>query len=214
MKILALDSALKRASAAILSENHVLGAASGEGSAALAVLAGRALAASGLAARDLDAVAATVGPGSFTGIRAGLALASGLALAAGIPVVGVSVAEAIAASLPDVPPGAFGEHLWVAIDSRRGHVFLDRAGELASYALASLPRPAGPVVLAGDAAEAVAPFLGAEARLAAVLLPDAAGVARAAALRLAGRLPPRASLPLYVDPPAALPAEGARPSPA
>lgn len=210
MKILALDSALGRASAAILSGNHVLGAASGEGSAALAVLAARALVASGLAVRDLDAVAATIGPGSFTGIRAGLALASGLALAAGIEVVGVSVAEAIAVLLPDVPP----ERLWIAIDSRRGHVFLDRAGELASCALASLPRPAGPVVLAGDAAEAVAVFLGAEARLAGIRLPDATGVARAAALRLGGRLPPRSALPLYVDPPAALPAQGARPSPA
>lgn len=209
MKILALNSALRRSSAAVLSEYHVLGAASGEGSAALAVLAAQALAASGLRMRDLDAVAATVGPGSFTGIRAGLALASGLALAAGIPVVGVSVGETIAALLPNVS----SDRLWVAIHSRRGRIFLERAGEITSWELAGLPKPTSPAVLAGDAAATVAAFFGPEVRLAEIVLPNAAGVARAAALRLVGRLPPRPAAPLYVDPPAALPAEGARPSP-
>jgi tRNA threonylcarbamoyladenosine biosynthesis protein TsaB len=209
LRLLALDSALARASAAVLEDGRVLGAASGAGGAALAVLAAQALAASGLAACALGAVAATVGPGSFTGIRAGLALAAGIGLAAGIPVVGVSVGEAIAAVLPEIPP----DQLWVAIDSRRGRVFLERAGEVSSWALPALPPPAGPVVLAGDAAEAAAAALGAEARLAKIRLPDAVGVGRAAALRLAGLLPPRPAVPLYVDPPAALPAVGARPPP-
>ena len=51
-------------------------------------------------ARRLDLIAVTVGPGSFTGIRAGLALAHGIALAAGVPIVGVTVGEALADSLP------------------------------------------------------------------------------------------------------------------
>jgi tRNA threonylcarbamoyladenosine biosynthesis protein TsaB len=210
VKILALDSALARASAAVLADGCVVGAASGSESRELAVLAARALASSGLAVGDLDAVASTIGPGSFTGIRAGLALAAGIGLAAGIPVVGVSVGEAIAALLPEVA----SDRLWVAIDSRRGRIFLERAGEITSWDRAALPKPSAPVALAGDGAAAAAASLGPVARFAGILLPDAAGVGRAATLRLGGQLPPRPAAPLYVDPPAALPSKGARPPPA
>jgi tRNA threonylcarbamoyladenosine biosynthesis protein TsaB len=212
VRILALDSALARASAAVIEDGRVLGAATGEGGGVLALLAAQALAAAGLVGRDLGAVAATVGPGSFTGIRTGLALAAGIGLAAGIPLVGVSVGEAIAAMLPDVPPC----RLWVAIDSRRGRIFLEREGQVTSWAIVALPRPAGPMVLAGDAAEVVEASLvalGVEVRLAAIRVGDAVGVGRAAARRLAGLLPPRAAAPLYVDPPAALLPEGTRPPP-
>ncbi|HUC17719.1 MAG TPA: tRNA (adenosine(37)-N6)-threonylcarbamoyltransferase complex dimerization subunit type 1 TsaB [Acetobacteraceae bacterium] len=212
MRILALDSALARASAAVIEDGQVLGAASGEQSGMLARLAEQALAAAGLAGRDLGAVAATVGPGSFTGIRTGLALASGIGLASGIPVIGVSVGEAIAALLPNVPRA----RLWVAIDSRRGRIFLERDGQITSSTLAALPRPEGPVVLAGDAAEMMETALvalGVEARLAEIRVSDATGAARAAGLRLAGLLPPRTAAPLYVDPPAVRHAEGLRPPP-
>ena len=60
-------------------------------------------------------------------------------------------------------------------------------------------------MVAGDAAEAVAERLaarGVDALLSAVRLPDAGAAARVAALRLAGRLPPLAARPLYVEPPA------------
>ena len=81
----------------------------------------------------------TVGPGSFTGIRAGLALAHGIALAAGVPVVGVTVGEALADSLPYL-----GERqLWVAIDSRRGRVFLERDDTVVATPLDALPTPDG-----------------------------------------------------------------------
>ena len=90
--------------------------------ALLPVMARDVLAEAAMRATSLDLVAVTVGPGSFTGIRAGLALAHGIALAAGVPVVGVTVGEALADSLPYL-----GErHLWVAIDSRRGRIFLER----------------------------------------------------------------------------------------
>ncbi len=218
LRILALDAALGRRSVAIVAGEVTLAEASEAGDRAmgerLAPMAAAALHSAGLAAWELDAVAVTVGPGSFTGIRAALALAHGIALAAGRVPVAVTVAEAMAAALPALGARA----LWVATDSRRGRVFLDIGGRLSAVPLAALAQPAGPVALAGDAAIAVM------ARLAArgcdVLLTDARevrarDVALVAAARLAGTLSPLACLPLYVDPPEArLPLGGLRPAPA
>jgi tRNA threonylcarbamoyl adenosine modification protein YeaZ len=176
-------------------------------------MASRVLAASAIPATALDAIAVTVGPGSFAGLRSAIALAQGLALAAGRPVIGVRVAEALAATLA-LPPG---RALWVAIDSRRNRIFLDRDGQIAPVALDALPRPPGPIALAGDAAIEVACRLaarGADVMLTDARLPDAVAVARIGALRLAGALPPLAAQPLYIDPPEAkLPAGGLRPAP-
>jgi tRNA threonylcarbamoyladenosine biosynthesis protein TsaB len=217
MRILALDAALARCSAAVLEGTTVLAheaAPGGRGQPALlAPMASRVLAASAIPATALDAIAVTVGPGSFAGLRSAIALAQGLALAAGRPVIGVRVAEALAATLA-LPPG---RALWVAIDSRRNRIFLDRDGQIAPVALDALPRPPGPIALAGDAAIEVACRLaarGADVMLTDARLPDAVAVARIGALRLAGALPPLAAQPLYIDPPEAkLPAGGLRPAP-
>ena len=100
---------------------------------------------------------------------------------------------------------------------RRGRIFLDRAGIIAPESLTALPRPPGPVALAGDAAAEVAARLaarGADVMLTDARLPDAIHVARVAARRLAGTLAPLEAQPLYVDPPEAkLPAAGLRPPP-
>ncbi len=218
MKLLALDAALARCSAAVVADGrvraHQAAAARRGQPALLAPMVQAVLAQSGLAASGLDAVAVSVGPGSFAGLRAAIALAQGIALAAGRPVIGVRVAEALAASLA-LPPR---RTCWVAIDSRRGRVFLDRGSSIEPFALTELPRPAGPVAIAGDAAlEVVARMAarGDDVMLTDARLPDAIHVATVAARRLAGDLPPLDAQPLYIDPPEAkLPAGGLRPPPA
>ncbi|WP_235035546.1 tRNA (adenosine(37)-N6)-threonylcarbamoyltransferase complex dimerization subunit type 1 TsaB [Roseomonas sp. 18066] len=212
MRILALDGALARASAAVWSEGRVLAARSAEGARGQAValppMVAEVLAEAGIKATALDAVAAVVGPGGFTGIRAALALAQGLALAAGRPAIGVSTGEALAAGLPAALRATHA--VWSVTDTRRGRVLLERfpTGSLVAlgppepFALDALPVPEGPVALVGDAAPLVAAVLGDAALLTEALLPEAAAVAAVAALRLQGALAPRACLPLYVEPPA------------
>jgi tRNA threonylcarbamoyl adenosine modification protein YeaZ len=204
MLVLALDSALASCTVGLVADGALRASqhqAAGRGQASLLpVMAAALLQQAGVTAHELDLVAVTIGPGSFTGIRAGLALAHGIALGAGIPVVGVTVGEALADSLPHLG----GRRLWTAIGSRRGRIFLERDGIVEARPLDDLPAPDGPVAVAGDAAVALA------ARLAArdgdVMLTDAR--------RLAGALPARAAQPLYVDPPEArLPAGGLRPAP-
>ena len=69
----------------------------------------------------IDAIATTVGPGSFTGVRLGLSAARGLTLASDRPILALTAFEALAAGLaPDGRPVA------IAIDSRRGPVFVQR----------------------------------------------------------------------------------------
>ncbi|MGH7118696.1 MAG: tRNA (adenosine(37)-N6)-threonylcarbamoyltransferase complex dimerization subunit type 1 TsaB [Acetobacteraceae bacterium] len=213
MPLLALHAALGVASAAIIDGRRVLALeADPAGAAQLAVLASRVLRVAGVVSGDLGGVAASVGPGSFTGIRTTLALAAGIGLAAGKPVIGVSVGEALAAILP---PFA-ARTLWVVIRARRQRVFLERAGQVTSFELAAVPVPSGPVLLSGDAAMPVAERLaraGADAALATILTADAAAVGLAGAARLAGSLPPRRALPLYAEPPAVRLPTGLRPIP-
>jgi tRNA threonylcarbamoyladenosine biosynthesis protein TsaB len=153
----------------------------------------RVLAEAGCTADSLDVVAATVGPGSFTGLRIGLAAARGLALAVGARTVPVTSLEALAhaAGPADTP-------LLAALDSKRGDLFcqwFDGAGgpmdapavRLVADAVALAPAPAFRV--AGDAADAVIAAAAAAGRTALFVdtceLPDAVSVAALAVARLA-----------------------------
>ena len=172
--------------------------------AALPAMAAAVLEEAGIGAAALSLIAVTVGPGSFTGLRAALALAHGIGLAAGVPVAGVTVGEAL------FDPGE-PRLQWTAIDTRRGRVFLECGGEVRPAGLDDLPTPPGPLLVSGDAAVAVAERLRARGFdvLLGPALPGAAGIAAAALRRAEAGLPVRPAQPLYVDPPEARPASAA-----
>lgn len=216
MRVLALDAALARCSAAVVVDGATLAGrqiAAARGHAALLpALTREVLNEARLAPVNLDLIAVTVGPGSFTGLRTALALAHGLSRATGVRLAGVSVGEALAEALPHLG----GRQLWSAIDSRRGRIFLECGGSIAAVTLDALPDAAGPVAVAGDAAIAVAARLAArdvDVMLTDARLPLARHVALAAQRQLNGALPCRKVQPIYVDPPEArLPPPGSRPA--
>nr|WP_294546721.1 tRNA (adenosine(37)-N6)-threonylcarbamoyltransferase complex dimerization subunit type 1 TsaB [uncultured Rhodopila sp.] len=206
MRILALDSAVSRCSATIVAGAGVIcgfqqdlerGHAS-----VLAVMARDCLRDAGLTAAGMDAIAVTVGPGSFTGIRGGIALALGIAVSADRPVIGVTVGEALAESLPHLG----GRLLWCAIPSRRGRIFLETGDSVLSLAIDRLPDPGHPVAVAGSAAPEVAARLaarGVNVMLTDARLPAGRHIAAVAERRFRGAIRPLAAEPLYVDAPEA-----------
>ena len=204
--VLTLDAALPGCSAGIVRDGVVLSMRVADGArgnlAALPAMAAAVLEQAGVPALSLIAV--TVGPGSFTGLRAALALAHGIGLAAGVPVAGVTVGEAL------FDPGE-SRTQWAAVDTRRGRVFLEHGGEVHAVALGDMPAPPGPLMVGGDAAAAVADQLRARGFDVALgpALPTPAGIALAALRRAAVGLPMRLAQPLYVDPPEARPANAA-----
>jgi tRNA threonylcarbamoyladenosine biosynthesis protein TsaB len=128
MKTLAIDTALGACSVAIMSDNAVLSCHHEKrlrGHAEqLLPMTETALAEAGLAYADLDLLAVTVGPGTFTGLRIGLAAIRAISVATKIPAVGVTTLEALAASVQAIAPSEMP--LFVAIDARRKEVFLQK----------------------------------------------------------------------------------------
>ena len=159
MLILAIDTALDACAAAVLdTEAGQLIAQQSESmkrghAEALMPLIGRVIKASGIGFANLDRIAVTTGPGSFTGLRVGISAARGIGLAAEKPVVGVTTLAAYAA--PVVNQG--GEHPVIsAIDARHDHVYLQVVAGNGSPLI--WPRVA-PVAEALDAARFGAPHL-------------------------------------------------------
>ena len=123
MRILAIESSGITASAAVLDAGDLLveellepGQRSAQG---LAPAIARALAAVGWKAADVELVAVTRGPGSFTGLRVGVTTAKALAYASGASVLGVNTLEAIATGMPDDC-----DQVSVVIDAQRKQSFL------------------------------------------------------------------------------------------
>jgi tRNA threonylcarbamoyladenosine biosynthesis protein TsaB len=114
MLILAFDTATDVATSALVSNGEVLGE---RVSRAVTVLedVDALLRQAGARTVDVEGLAVGIGPGSFTGVRIGLATARGLALALGVPVAGVSTLDALAAGAPGAVP---------IVDARRREVFV------------------------------------------------------------------------------------------
>jgi tRNA threonylcarbamoyladenosine biosynthesis protein TsaB len=114
MLILAFDTATEVATSALVADGEVLGE---RVSRAVTLLedVDELVESGGLRPDDLEALAVGIGPGSFTGVRIGLATARGLALALDLPVAGVSTLAVLAAGAPGATP---------VIDARRREVFV------------------------------------------------------------------------------------------
>lgn len=84
-------------------------------------MAAEAVSSAGVSFSDIDRLAACSGPGTFTGVRIGLAFVRGLALVLSAPAVGITAFAALAGSCRVV---AAGQDVWVVQDARRGEVYL------------------------------------------------------------------------------------------
>jgi tRNA threonylcarbamoyladenosine biosynthesis protein TsaB len=164
----------------------------------------------GIAVAALDLIAVTTGPGAFTGLRIGLAAARGLALASGVPALGITRFAAAAAAVPRERQA--GKRLVIALDSKRRELYLqafaegEAEGDGALVPPEAVPDwlPPGPLLLAGDAAPALARLIAARAGVEQAPGPglvDAVDVARLAAAEWRPGLRPPPPLPLYLRAP-------------
>jgi tRNA threonylcarbamoyladenosine biosynthesis protein TsaB len=166
MRILAFETSAKAASVALLQDGKLLGESyQNTGlthSQTLMVMAQDMLNQCGLSVGDLDAVAVAAGPGSFTGVRIGVAAAKGLAWGSEKPCYGVSTLESMALAL-----GAFRGTVCPVMDARRSQVYnalfvaedgvLSRLTEDRAIALEDLAQELQtapqPIFLVGDGSE-------------------------------------------------------------
>lgn len=209
MLILGLDTCLSSCSVAVLDGERVLASArevmARGHQERLAPMAQAVMADAGLAFGRIERIGVTVGPGSFTGLRVGIAFAKGLALALDAPAVGIATLEALAAEADGL--------VFPAIDARRGQLYLQAfedgralmapdalTAETAAARIAELSQ-GRPFSLVGSGAALLAD-LAPGARVLNVEGADARHVARLAAVR-----DPAPLRPLYLRAPdAKLPA--------
>jgi tRNA threonylcarbamoyladenosine biosynthesis protein TsaB len=225
MKILALSTSTPRGSAVVIADGEILGTG---GYVDLQGHAERifeaidaALTAAGLDRGALAAVACDQGPGSFTGVRVGVASAKGIALGLGVPLAGVVSLEAMAAAAFSERAANAEDVVLAAIDAKKDEVFLaayalvdgvvralapPRCEPRAAASLA-IPGETRRIVIIGEVVASIEPAPPGLVRAPALDLPDAAWVGRLAAARFASGADSDPALlePLYVRPPDARP---------
>jgi tRNA threonylcarbamoyl adenosine modification protein YeaZ len=222
MRVLAIDTALAACSAAVFDTDRG-GVVAGESlpmtrghAEALMPLIARVMDQSVIRFRDIDRIAVTTGPGSFTGLRVGISAARGIALAAEKPAVGLSTLSAFAApyiAADDTIP------VLAAIDARHGQVYLQIFGpsgrtlvepRLATIEDAVRAAAGAQPRIVGSAAQAVAAAWPCPDRPPAVVdarpVPDIAWIARMGAVIPDGHAPPK---PQYLRAPDAQPQDAA-----
>ena len=163
MLTLAFETSAKAASVALTENGRLLGESyQNTGlthSQTLMVMAEDLLKQCGKTVSDVTAVAVAEGPGSFTGVRIGVAAAKGFAWGGQLPCYGVSTLEAMAVSL-----GVYEGHICACMDARRSQVYnalfladkgvIERVSEDRAIALADLKTDLehidGPIYLVGD----------------------------------------------------------------
>lgn len=211
MKILSLDTAMAACSVAVIDTEVPQPLAAGfvameRGHAeALPPMVAEVMAVSGLVLSQIDRIAVTTGPGTFTGVRIGLAFARGLGLARGIPVIGLDSLTAIAANETRRGPllvvsDARNDEIYAAAYDASLHPILRPHITSATAAAADMPSE---TLVLGTAAHAV---IAASGRNDLVLsragsLPVAAHFARLAKDVAPGEMPS----PLYLRAPDAKP---------
>ena len=223
MRVLAIDTALEACSAAVLDTERA-GTVAHESepmqrghAEALMPMIARVLAFARLSFSELDRIAVTTGPGSFTGLRVGISAARGFALAAGKPAVGLSTLAAFAApfiATDDTLP------VVAAVDARHDHVYLQVFGpggrtlvtpRLVPIAEARRVATTGGARLVGTAANVLAanwpPSERPPSAVAQRAAPDIDWVARLGAAAVDTGQPPK---PLYLRAPDAQPQDAAQ----
>ena len=162
--VLGLDTASATASLAIVSHGKVLAelarSAASHG-AALPAAAAEALTQAGITLKDLHGIAVGVGPGSFTGLRVGLAYAKGLVLALGCALIGIPTFDCLALAALEQTSAPEGSLICPILDARKGEVYanlyrvradrLDKISQPLVIKLQSLfPELSDGVILIGD----------------------------------------------------------------
>jgi tRNA threonylcarbamoyladenosine biosynthesis protein TsaB len=207
--VLAIDTCLTACSVAVVEGEDVLAQASEPMTRGhqerLAPMTGEVMRAANLGFGAIDRIGVTVGPGSFTGLRVGLAFAKGLALALGRPCVGVGSLEALTSALET-------EGLRVAvIDAGRGRLFVQIFdGEKAIVAPDSLEIGAAAAWLAELVQSSDLTLTGPGAALLSGVAPDASVIDQDApspvvVAKLSARSPIIPPRPLYLRAPDAKP---------
>ena len=217
MKVLALESATLSGGAALVDGDRLLGEitlnVAVTHSERLLAAVDRLLDDCGFSVRDLDGLAVSIGPGSFTGLRVGIATVKGLALALDVPVAPVPTLDALAARLPFA-----GAPVCPILDARKREVYLSRyrwngRAMVREWDYLALPpevaaaRLEAPVILLGDGIGPCSPWLqrlGPGVQLAPVAqrMPSAAVVAQLGLEMLAsgGGVSADGVSPLYLRP--------------